>query len=272
MNNKIVKINKQMVNVKEIDGQRVVTFKDIDSVHQRPEGTARKRFNDNKKHLIEGEDFFVRKTDEAKKKFGITAPNGLILLTESGYLMLVKSFTDDLAWKVQRQLVKSYFAIKKIGESKKKSECLASVNNAVKILTPMLKAAGCNSQIQLLTAKSLYEKAGVVIPIEIKADQKYFDSVHIARQAGILYKSSGKPADKAVNEIIRRLNLSDSEYTETWEAKGNWQGPVRKYAETTIDKVKAWISEHNYPNEIEYAQYDGQVKRYHVVYRNVGVA
>lgn len=31
------------------------------------------------------------------------------LITESGYLMLVKSFTDDLAWDVQRQLMKSYF-------------------------------------------------------------------------------------------------------------------------------------------------------------------
>ncbi len=36
-------------------------------------------------------------------------PEKVILVTESGYLMLVKSFTDDLAWKVQRELVKSYF-------------------------------------------------------------------------------------------------------------------------------------------------------------------
>lgn len=28
---------------------------------------------------------------------------------ESGYLMIVKSFTDDLAWSVQRELVKTYF-------------------------------------------------------------------------------------------------------------------------------------------------------------------
>lgn len=33
-------------------------------------------------------------------------------MTESGYLMLVKSFTDDLAWEVQRQLVKCYFSVK----------------------------------------------------------------------------------------------------------------------------------------------------------------
>lgn len=89
-----------------------MTLREVDELHQRPEGTARKRFNDNRKHFIEGEDFFVRNTDEAKTEFGITAPNGLILLTESGYLLLVKSFTDDLAWQVQRQLIKQYFRAK----------------------------------------------------------------------------------------------------------------------------------------------------------------
>ena len=33
----------------------------------------------------------------------------MYVVTESGYLMLVKSFTDDLAWQVQRQLVNTYF-------------------------------------------------------------------------------------------------------------------------------------------------------------------
>lgn len=97
---------------KEFQGQRVVTFKDIDTVHQRPEGTARKRFNDNKKHFVEGEDYFVRNSDEAAKEYGVIAPNGLKLITESGYLMLTKSFTDDLSWTVQRELVKTYFKVK----------------------------------------------------------------------------------------------------------------------------------------------------------------
>lgn len=87
--------NKQLPEV-EYRGQRVVTLKMIDEVHQRPEGTARKRFNDNKCRFVEGEDYFVRNSDEARE-MGVTAPNGIIFLTESGYLMLVKSFTDDLA-------------------------------------------------------------------------------------------------------------------------------------------------------------------------------
>ena len=112
--NKIIKINNQSVAVKEYNGQRVVTFKDVDAVHERPDGTARKRFNDNKKHFVEGEDFFEIKGASEIRTLGFERPQGgvpekVILLTESGYLMLVKSFTDDLAWQVQRQLVKSYF-------------------------------------------------------------------------------------------------------------------------------------------------------------------
>lgn len=40
--------------------------------------------------------------------FSENAPSGM-LITESGYLMLVKSFTDGLAWEIQRQLVNTYF-------------------------------------------------------------------------------------------------------------------------------------------------------------------
>lgn len=112
MNEMTITINKQEIPIKEYNGQRVVTFKEIDAVHERADGTARKRFNDNRKRFIEGVDYFVRNSDEAAKEFGVIAPNGLVLMTESGYLMLVKSFTDDLAWKVQRELVNSYFKLR----------------------------------------------------------------------------------------------------------------------------------------------------------------
>lgn len=109
-----ISISGQTIGIKEYKGQRVVTFKDIDAVHGRKEGHARKRFNDNKKHFVLGRDYFVRNPDEARKEFRITAPNGLTLITESGYLMLVKSFGDDKAWQVQRKLVNSYFRAKTI--------------------------------------------------------------------------------------------------------------------------------------------------------------
>ncbi|MBE7729438.1 ORF6N domain-containing protein [Komagataeibacter sp. FXV3] len=103
-----VTINGRPVSILEYLGQRVVTLAMIDDLHGRPKDTARKRFNENKRRFVEGEDYFVRNPDEARE-LGFTAPNGLTLLTESGYLMLVKSFTDDLAWTVQRELVTGYF-------------------------------------------------------------------------------------------------------------------------------------------------------------------
>ena len=46
------------------------------------------------------------------RPFGIISPNGGIIITESGYLMLVKSFDDDISWEVQRSLVNTYFKAK----------------------------------------------------------------------------------------------------------------------------------------------------------------
>ncbi len=109
-----IQINNQTMPIKEYNGQRVLTFKDVDLVHGRSEGTAHRNFKTNKKRFVEGADFFRRNSSEAKKEFGIIAPNGLILITESGYLMLAKSFTDDLAWKVQRELVNFYFRAKEV--------------------------------------------------------------------------------------------------------------------------------------------------------------
>lgn len=37
-------------------------------------------------------------------------------MTEQGYLMLVKPFSDDLSWEVQRQLVNGYFKVRKLAE------------------------------------------------------------------------------------------------------------------------------------------------------------
>lgn len=109
-------INTMPLAIKEYNNRRVVTFKDIDTLHQRPKGTARKRFNDNKSRFIEGEDYFKVCASEFRTRkianISSKAQEDITLITESGYLMLVKSLTDDLAWKVQRELVNTYFRTK----------------------------------------------------------------------------------------------------------------------------------------------------------------
>lgn len=117
--NEVITIENTEMQIREYDGQRVVTFKDIDKVHQRPKGTAKRNFTRNKKHFIENEDYFVVTREDVGTNFVPTygfnekAPSG-ILVTETGYLMLVKSLRDDLSWDVQRQLVKAYFNVRQV--------------------------------------------------------------------------------------------------------------------------------------------------------------
>ena len=119
----MIRIGNSDIAIKEYKGKRVVTFKDIDEVHGRPDGTARKRFADNRKHFVAGEDFFIvtpqnlenaELSEKRTLENDVTSNRGTVLITEQGYLMLVKSFTDDLAWEVQRQLVNTYFKVKGI--------------------------------------------------------------------------------------------------------------------------------------------------------------
>lgn len=121
MNKQIAKINNTDLSVKEFNGQRVVTFKDIDMLHERVEGTAGRNFRDNKKHFVENEDFFfIKPADIGNNEIRRSEINnkGTYLITESGYLMLVKSLQDDLAWKVQRELVNNYFRVKENVQAK----------------------------------------------------------------------------------------------------------------------------------------------------------
>lgn len=122
-----VEIANKPFEVKEYKGKRVVTFKDVDTVHGRADGTASRNFKSNRKHFVEGEDFYVVKpSDVQKDEFRLSEINnrGTTLLTESGYLMLVKSFTDDLAWDVQRQLVKYYFRAQETVKRRRKPKLI----------------------------------------------------------------------------------------------------------------------------------------------------
>ena len=112
--NPLVAIGDTSLSVIEYRGKRVVTFAMVDQVHHRPVGTASRNFRSNRERFIEEEDFHLidfSQSDEIRRLGIEVPPRGLTLLTQSGYLMLVKSFTDDLAWQVQRELVNRYFQL-----------------------------------------------------------------------------------------------------------------------------------------------------------------
>lgn len=149
---KVVKIDIRDLQPKEHKGERVVTFKDIDELHGRAEGTAKRNFTQNKNHLIEGEDYYQITKNEFRTEygFGINAPTGT-LLTESGYLMIVKSFTDDLAWEVQRSLIKGYFRAKKQHQVALPQTYEEALEH---LLTSVKKEKEAQKQIEVLSPKA----------------------------------------------------------------------------------------------------------------------
>ncbi len=117
----VVTIAGKDIMAKTYQGKRVVTFWDIDFVHERPEGTANRNFHQNQERFIEGEDYIKITPDEIcsygflKMFHELGSPTTLFTVT--GYLMLVKSFTDDLSWRVERELVNSYFCTRELSNN-----------------------------------------------------------------------------------------------------------------------------------------------------------
>lgn len=111
----VITIENTEMQIREYNGQRVVTFKDIDTAHERKDGTSKAAFRRNKKHFLKGIDYVTVTRENFNGTLGTIGnipPKGITLFTESGYLMIVKTFTDDLSWQVQRQLVNAYFKVK----------------------------------------------------------------------------------------------------------------------------------------------------------------
>ena len=141
MNNTLVEINNTTLGIKEYQGQRVITFKDIDRVHERPDGTARKAFNRNKEKFIENKDYFILTRDNPMSvlwTMNVIPPKGLTLITESGYYMIAKVFDDEIAWDVQRQLTDGYFKFKKISIEDKLTVAIDNMTNTLSSMNERL--------------------------------------------------------------------------------------------------------------------------------------
>lgn len=119
-------INNKEIKVKEYNGERVVTAWDIAKIHEKDVNEITKNFNRNRETFDLNEDYFVLNREEFFERFKIVQdfiPNNvkeIILFTQSGYLLLAKTFSDKLSWKIQKELLKKYFTqnvIRNITES-----------------------------------------------------------------------------------------------------------------------------------------------------------
>lgn len=250
-----ITINAHEVNVVEYKGQRVITFKMMDELHERPEGTARRNFNTNKARLTEGEDYFKVCADEIRthKIVEISAKSheDVTLLTEAGYSMLVKSFTDDLAWQVQKELVKGYFRAKGMISQKKEIDRITLLRKAIALHGSALafnKRQGMDlTQARLKAVATVKEQMGIDLPEELgwqaqplAIQQRTVNATEIGRELGL--------KNTEVNQLLEskgyHVGLRDTKLRRVWKPTnkgmkfGRYEDKAKKHSEGT---VQPWV-------------------------------
>lgn len=120
----LIEVQGTSIQIKEYKGKRAVTFKDIDTIHQRPIGTASRYFNQNMTQFVEGEDFIIDNDRQIK-----TGNHGMKVFTVSGYTLLVKPFITDKDNTVMRDMLNKYFVEISGEKDTVNDEVMAESNN-----------------------------------------------------------------------------------------------------------------------------------------------
>lgn len=173
----IVTINSVELRPIEIDSQRVVTLAMIDEVHGRPAGTAGRNFREHRHRLVEGKHFRELTADEIRRQsltdvFPPRTPKG-ILITQLGYLKLVKAFNDDLAWDVQDMLVETYFKARETVSVARRMapQISTAVAREVRLtntwLERLAKAAGITGNQAIIAASQGTERMTGINPLAL---------------------------------------------------------------------------------------------------------
>ena len=247
MENKLVKINNVELGIKEYKKERVITAWDIAKVHGREVKRINEIFKNNIDKFILKEDYFFLTPNEFSGSFKTAQdfiPNNvkeIPLFTESGYLMLVKTFTDDLSWEIQRQLVKGYFKLKELKSSVDKDKRLeimeknANVRMA-KMLKSLIPFSKSERYKEILVSEATKVLTGreLIPPPEVEA--KTITATQIAEKLGV---------------SVQKIGIISNKYNLKTEQNGYWvhekakycnkEIPNFRYFEHMIDEFKKYI-------------------------------
>lgn len=236
--NEIITINNVELGIKEYKKERVVTAWDIAKVHKKEVNDITKNFNNNKKKFILDEDYFlVNRTEISERKISVQdfIPNNvkeIPLFTESGYLMLVKTFTDDLSWEIQRQLVKGYFKLKELKSSVDKDKRLeimeknANVRMA-KMLKSLIPFSKSERYKEILVSEATKVLTGreLIPPPEVEA--KTITATQIAEILGV---------------SVQKIGIISNKYNLKTEQNGYWVHEKAKYCNKEIPNFRYFES------------------------------
>ncbi|MBE9562117.1 MAG: hypothetical protein IMF12_04555 [Proteobacteria bacterium] len=194
----------------------------MDVVHKRPKGTAGRNFRQHKNKFIQGEDYemltekkladflvlFATTKNVFAKSDSINKIRSLIVLYEMGYLMSVKSFHDNLAWQVQRQLINVYFDHTK---SSIQNNIAIDIADQFEACKRIAKTSGLIGNQAIISASKAVFKLTGYDPLEL-LDQKQLicepQKIHLTPTA--IGKIVGGLSAQKVNKILEKEGLQES--------------------------------------------------------------
>ena len=166
-------------------------------LHNREIREVNQQFNRVKSKLILNVDYFIIPKEEYLQSLGVISNKArnkeVVLLTENGYLLLIKVFKDDLSWEVQRVLVNSYFKLRDL------------INNVDLMKLNIINA---NTEIDRMLALNKYQ-IEYVQPLEIKAE--YTDKV-LSSEGTLTVKEIAQDFGKTANWLNKLLNTLGIQY------------------------------------------------------------
>ncbi|MFQ4188574.1 toxin Bro [Clostridioides difficile] len=269
MKNELMMFEGKEIEVFEFEGRILFNSKDVANC------LDIKNVNENIRLMNEKQVVKLRNSDISNTDIRKLNNAGENFLTESGVYKLIFKSRKEEAERFQDWISDEVLpSIRQTGayitnnadpqvlrDKANEIESLDTVNKTIEILTPFLNGAGIDEKAKLLTAKTIYKKAGIELPLEIEEKEHFFDTKQIATKLNI-YSKTNKPAFVAVCEIIKKLDIKEEEKLIVLANKDNWNGTTTKYSQSVIDKIRNWIEENNRPAKIQ-----GEKKNYHVVYK-----
>lgn len=208
-----IAVNGMELTMKYYNAIPVITFDEIDMVHQRTSGSSRKNFTSNRKHFIEGVDYFFVTLDEYRERFdkdylkkGGNPELLKALFTETGYYLLAKTFRDPLSWDVQRALSRSYF-----NRNNQNGTVYDYLRQIVDILESHSHALDALAQRTHEIEEIIEDKVTETKQLEFElileeAEQKLFTPHQVATKIG-LYSENRNPHVQLVNALAYQAGL-----------------------------------------------------------------
>ena len=259
------------LKIREFNGVRVIPMEAIDTLHKK-KGATKKRLSENDRYFVENEDYYVfegKKGYEALCSLNWDETSQLkytprfkkYYFTESGYLMIVKSFHDELAWSIQRQLVNSYFRTKEVVSSENPPSALQALQLVVDALKEQERIIAETKELAEQASAAIEEHKNDIEDLKDKFNVEpaagSYQTDYIANALGIFSDSSGKPYGGLVKAIAREcgLNTSDrvheDEYTQVlYRVRNGVTVPVLFIKKAGAKIIASWWKKHK--NSPEY--------------------